>query len=225
MNVSAKPKEHYIDNVKFTQAATEYSRLYNECVAAGLPKPKLSNYCGECIILLANKISNMNCFNGYSFKDEMISDGIEVVLRYFHKFNPEAISKKTGKKTAGAHAYFTMFIYNAMRNRIKIEKLEMFIRQKYIAQCEDIFIELQEHDAANFNEELKDILKEMSGDEYLEYDEKNKIKADKATNNNIVLKTVVDKKEIEDHKEIVDIFYPESDLDFFVDSENEALIW
>ena len=172
-----KKKEHYIDNNKFSQAASEYAALYEKNLQEGLPPPQLSRYCGECIILLANKISNMNCFNQYTFKDEMVQDGIEVCLKYFHKFDPEKISERTGKKSAGAHAYFTKFIYNAMVNRINIEKHQMLLRHKYIAQCEDIFVELQEHDSENFNGELKDILREISGDDYIEYD--NGIKIEK----------------------------------------------
>jgi len=171
-----KKKEHYIDNNKFSQAASEYAALYEKNLQEGLPPPQLSRYCGECIILLANKISNMNCFNQYTFKDEMVQDGIEVCLKYFHKFDPEKISERTGKKSAGAHAYFTMFIYNAMINRINIEKTQMYLKQKYIANSEDIFVELQEHDSENFNGELKDILREISGDDYIEYDKKLQLK-------------------------------------------------
>lgn len=180
-----KKKEHYIDNIKFSQAAFEYAELYEKNLQAGLPPPQLSNYCGECIILLANKISNMNCFNQYTFKDEMVQDAIEVCLKYFHKFDPEKISKRTGKKSAGAHAYFTMFIYNAMINRINIEKTQMYLKQKYIANSEDIFVELQEQDTENFNEELKGILREMSGDDYIEYDKKLQLKHDEYKANNL----------------------------------------
>lgn len=177
--MSKKKKEHYIDNVKFTQAATEYALAYAEAEENNLRPPRISNYCGECIILLAHKIANMNCFNQYTFKDDMISDGIEVCLKYFHKFDPEKISLRTGKKSAGAHAYFTMFVYNAMVNRINIEKEQMYLKQKYIANCEEDFVELQEQDTENFDDELKFLLKEMSGDDYLEYDKRLKVKQDK----------------------------------------------
>ena len=198
-----KKKEHYIDNVKFSQAATEYAELYEKNLQAGLPPPQLSNYCGECIILLAHKISNMNCFNQYTFKDEMVQDGIEVCLKYFHKFDAEKISERTGKKSAGAHAYFTMFIYNAMINRINIEKTQMFLKQKYIANSEDIFVELQEQDTENFNGELKDILREMSGDDYIEYDKKLQLKHDEYKANN--LKNILVLEAVEEFDDMLDL--------------------
>lgn len=165
-------KRYYVDKVKLNIEAMNYVRQYNESKANGLPKPQMSNYLGECIILIAQKSSNMPSFVNYSFKDEMISDGIEIAFRYFHNYDENTISKRTGKKTAGAFGYLTQIICQAFVKRIGIEKRVMYRKQKYIAQSWDVFVDIQEHDTENFTEELKGILQEMSGNEYEEYDAK-----------------------------------------------------
>jgi hypothetical protein len=173
-----KAKQHYVDKVKFNLEATKYVNLYNEAKAAGLPKPQMSNYLGNCIVLIANKSSNMPSFVKYPFKDEMISDGIEIAFRYFHNYDEEAISVRTGKKSAGAFGYFTQIICRAFIKRICIEKRLMYLKQKYIDQSWDVFVDIQEHDSENYTEELKDMLQEMSGDDYKAYDAKMKLKHD-----------------------------------------------
>jgi len=171
-------ERHYVDRKKFNEASAAWVSIYKEAKANGLPKPRLTNYLGECIILIANKAANMPGFVNYPFKDEMIDDGIEIAVRYFHNYDENAISKRTGKKTAGAFGYFTQTVCRAFVKRIVTEKKLMFLRQKYIAQSWDMFVDIQEHDSENFTEELKEILQEMSGDEYKEYDAKIKAKRD-----------------------------------------------
>jgi hypothetical protein len=73
-------------------------------------------------------------------------------------------------KSTGAFSYFTRTIVNAFIKRIKMEKIQMYVKQKYISECEDIFVDVQEHDEENFTEEMRDILQEMSGDEFKLYD-------------------------------------------------------
>ena len=43
-------------------------------------RPKVPEYIGECILKIANGLSNRPNFINYTYKDEMISDGIENCL-------------------------------------------------------------------------------------------------------------------------------------------------
>jgi hypothetical protein len=165
-----KQKKDYIDNQKFSQEAAAYVELYNYNTEHGLENPKLSNYLGHCIILLATKISNMPSFNNYNYKEEMIGNGIEIACRYFHGFNPNKISKRTGLPSAGAFPYFTMIIYNRYLKTIADEKLQMFVKQRYVAESDDIFANMAEQDIDDHGEALKEVLSEMSGLEYLDHD-------------------------------------------------------
>lgn len=175
-----KQTENYIDNEKFTEEAIKWIELKKLD-----PSITQTRYLGECIILIATRIANMPCFQNYSFKDEMISDAIENCIRYFDRYNPEAISKRTGKKTIGAFPYMTTIAYYAMVRRIATEKKQMFLKQKYIAVAmEDIFV-VQEHEIGLVNEEYCNILREMSGNDYVEYDIKIAVK--KQTSADILL--------------------------------------
>lgn len=73
-------KKHYVDNNKFFEAIVEHKRLCAEATEKGLDMPRISNYIGECIYKIAEKLSTKPCFIGYSFRDEMISDGVENCL-------------------------------------------------------------------------------------------------------------------------------------------------
>ena len=163
-------KKHYIDNVKFSEEAAKYVEEYNYAKDNGLVKPKLNEYLGKCILLLANKVSNMPSFNSYSYKDEMVSEAIEIAVRYFHNYRNDVISKRTGKPTAGAHTYFTTIMANRMYKCRADHKLQMFIKEKYISESSDLFVEIQSQDEKEYSESLKEILDEMSGCQYLEYD-------------------------------------------------------
>jgi len=162
-----KQPENYIDNEKFTAETVKWVALKKQN-----PNITQTKYLGECIILIATRLANMPCFQNYPYKDEMISDAIENCIRYFDRYDQDAISKRTGKKTIGAFPYMTTIAYYAMVRRIATEKKQMFLKQKYIAVAmEDIFV-MQEHEVGLVNEEYCNILREMSGDEYVEYDMK-----------------------------------------------------
>lgn len=178
-------RKHYIDKEKFNEETVKYVNLYNDNVENGLPKPQMNNYLGSCIILLANKVSCMPAFNNYPFRDEMISDAIEICVRYFHKYDENAISKRTGEKTAGAFAYFTQAVARRMFKRRAEEKVQMYLRQKLIVHSEESFQQMQMQDEKEHVDILNNILEEMSGDDYVEYDlklaaKKKELKAKKA---------------------------------------------
>lgn len=74
-----KPKD-YVNNEKFYLEMVRYKEKIEEHKQKGLPKPQVSEYIGLCILLIAQKLSNNRNFIGYTYKDEMISDGVENCL-------------------------------------------------------------------------------------------------------------------------------------------------
>ena len=141
-----KTKKHYIDKEKFNQETIKYVNLYNDCLENGLPKPQMNDYLGRCIILMSHKISCMPCFSGYSFKEEMIGDAIEICVRYFHKYRADAVSVRTGNQTAGAFAYFTQVIARRMFKRRAEERVQMCLKQKLIVHSEESFQKMQDQE-------------------------------------------------------------------------------
>lgn len=115
-------KVNYVDNQKFYQEILEYKKKVAEAEAAGKEPPKLSNYIGECIYKIATKLSCKPCFMNYSFRDEMISDGIENCILYFHDYDPT--------RGMNPFAYFTQVIYYAFLRRINKEEKNRYIIYK-----------------------------------------------------------------------------------------------
>ena len=74
-----KKKVHYVDNKQFLAAIVERKEQIREAESVGEPKPQISNYLGECILKIANHLSYRPNFINYTYKEEMISDGIETV--------------------------------------------------------------------------------------------------------------------------------------------------
>lgn len=157
----------YIDNTKFYEAIVERKVLLKQAEEKGLPKPQISNYLGECIVLIATKLASKGNFNGYSYKDEMISDGIENCIVYFDKF--DSVNYKN------PFAYFTQIIYFAYLRRIGKEKQQFLLKHKIIQSVGNKVMDLQDHDDdSEFINSYREFLQEFSNVEQPEIVKKDK---------------------------------------------------
>ena len=112
-----KKTAHYVDNKKFLEAMKEWKEKCREAEETGEERPQISNYVGECFLKIANGLSYRPNFINYTYKEDMISDGIENCLQYIHNFNPD--------KSNNPFAYFTQIIYYAFIRRIQREKKQI----------------------------------------------------------------------------------------------------
>jgi len=115
---------HYINNKEFLANISEYREKRIEAEECGDPKPQVTNYLGECFVKIANHLAYKSNFVNYTFRDEMILDGIENCLTYIDNFNPE--------KSNNPFAYFTQITYYAFIRRIQKEKRQQETKMKYI---------------------------------------------------------------------------------------------
>ena len=147
----AKEKPHYVDNKKFLEAMIEYRDRCEKAKSRNRKKPDVTNYIGECFLKIANHLSYRPNFINYTFRDDMISDGIENCLQYMDNFNPD--------KSKNPFAYFTQIIYYAFIRRIQKEKKQIQIKSKLIANAgvENIMDQLQGDDA-QYQSQLLDYL-------------------------------------------------------------------
>jgi hypothetical protein len=134
-----KKKVHYVNNKEFLAAIVERKELLKEAEESDLPKPQVTNYLGECILKIANHLSYRPNFINYTYRDEMISDGIENSLQYIDNFDPE--------KSKNPFAYFTQIIYFAFIRRITKEKKQQKIKDRILkrSNIQDM-IAVQAHD-------------------------------------------------------------------------------
>lgn len=123
-----KPVE-YVNNQDFHNAIVKYREQMEIAKAEGKEIPIMPNYVGECIWKIAEKLSTKPCFINYSFRDEMISDGVENCLLYFHDYNPNFVPAE-GNKPQNAFAYFTQIVYYAFLRRINKEEKNRYALYK-----------------------------------------------------------------------------------------------
>jgi hypothetical protein len=123
--MAANPK-HYVNNADFLQAIIEYRLKVKEAKETDEEKPRLSNYIGACFLKIAEHLSRKPNFISYSFREEMISDGIENCIQYVDNFDPD--------KSKNPFAYFTQIIYFAFLRRIMKEKKQLYVKYKATEQ-------------------------------------------------------------------------------------------
>ena len=105
-----KKTEHYVNNKQFLSAMVDYKEQCKLAENETKVRPPVTEYIGECFLKIANHLSYRPNFINYTYRDEMISDGIENCLQYIDNFNPE--------KSKNPFAYFTQIIYFAFVRRI-----------------------------------------------------------------------------------------------------------
>lgn len=118
---TVKKKKQYINNADFLKALVEYKERKSKN-----PNEPIPNYIGECFMKIAEGLSHKPNFINYTYREEMIGDGIENCLMYFENFNPE--------KSNNPFAYFTQIIYYAFLRRIAKEKKQTYIKYKATEQ-------------------------------------------------------------------------------------------
>lgn len=148
--IESKPVPvHYVDNKKFLEALNEYRAQVLEAKEKGLEKPIVSRYLGECFIKIATHLSYKANFINYTFKDDMISDGIENCLTAVEKFDPS--------RSSNPFAYYTQIIYFAFIRRIQKEKKQTATKYKMLENIDIDQIVTQSED----NHEMVNHLLEM----------------------------------------------------------------
>ena len=147
-----KRSEHYVNNKEFLEAIVKYKNDVAEAAEKGEPKPRITNYLGECFLKIATHLSYKPNFVNYMFREDMICDGIENCVQYIHNFNPE--------KSQNPFAYFTQIIHYAFLRRIQREKRQLEIKNKIIERSgySEVFDDNNTLDGSNYSDynQIKD---------------------------------------------------------------------
>lgn len=116
--------EHYVSNKDLQAEFVIYNEKKQKWLAEGKGNPPLSEKIGKAILMIAHRRTYSRNFIGYTqlWKEAMIDDAIEACVKYAHNYNPE--------KYNNPFAYITQIINNALINRIKIEKTQLYIKYK-----------------------------------------------------------------------------------------------
>jgi hypothetical protein len=153
----ATKKKQYVNNPDFLAALVEYKEGCRLAKKNKTAPPAIPNYIGECFMKIAEGLSHKPNFINYTYRDEMISDGIENCLMYFNNFDPS--------KSKNPFAYFTQIIYFAFLRRISKEKKQTYVKYKATEQLGvlDEFELMELEDGTTKQFELYDNIAEFIG--------------------------------------------------------------
>ena len=125
--IKTKKKVQYVNNVDFLKALIKYKKDVRGAKRAKSEiKPKIPDYIGKCLLLIAENLSHKPNFVKYTFRDEMVGDAIENCIMYFDNFDP--------KRSKNPFAYFTQIIWYAFIRRIHKEKKQLYTKYKITEQ-------------------------------------------------------------------------------------------
>jgi len=133
----------YIDNQEFSKAVHDYNVRRKEAEAEGKDIPIIPDYIGQCFMQMSEGMAKKPNFNRYTYKDEMIADGIENCIRYIYNYD---MDKQTRTGNPNAFYYFSQIIYYAFIRRIKKENKQTEIKNNLLDSTNiEMFIESDEN--------------------------------------------------------------------------------
>ena len=166
-------KVHYVNNKDLYAAMVLYREKVIKAKEENKQLPQVPNYVGTCFMLICNKLSTKPNFMGYSYRDDMIADGIENCVAAAHSFDPT--------KSTNPFAYFTQIAWNAFIRRIAKEKKQTYIKHKNFEQSnllDDLMEENYIAGTKTHNEYSDDIIKNFE-DKLIKTQKKNKLGIEK----------------------------------------------
>jgi len=122
---------HYVNNAEFSQAVVDYVTIVQEAKAQTQTLPIVPDYIAQCFLRIAEGLSHKSNFIRYTYREEMVMDGVENCLKAIENYNIEAATR-TGKPNA--FAYFTQIVWYAFLRRIAKEKKQQDIKLKYLSK-------------------------------------------------------------------------------------------
>ena len=154
----ARTNVHYVNNKEFLAAMVEYREKVLAAKAEGRQKPRVPNYIGECFVKIANHLAYKANFINYTYREEMVLDGIENCITYLDNFDPA--------KSSNPFAYFTQITYYAFLRRIQKEKKYMATKYRYIQNLDINSIITEDADGSEHTNEFINYLRKHIDDAY-----------------------------------------------------------
>lgn len=115
-------QSYYIDNQEFMKAVSAHNKVVAKARRKKQEPPAASDYIGSCLLKIARGLARRPNFNGYVYKEDMIAEGVEKMLRYIENFDPA--------KGTNAFAYFSQICWFTFCSVIMAEKKQLYTRYK-----------------------------------------------------------------------------------------------
>ena len=142
---------HYVDNKSLYATMVEFKEACKDAEECGEEAPPIPDMVGAALLKIANRLSTKPNFINYTFREEMVSDGIENCINYIGNFDPD--------KSKNPFAYFTQIIYYAFLRRIQKEKKQQDVKAKLIANSgAEMMMDSLVGDDAQYKNQMLDFL-------------------------------------------------------------------
>ncbi len=130
--IKPRDKPHYVNNREFSYAVVDYVKAANKAKEDGDSNPVIPDYIAICFMKICEGLSHKPNFVRYTYRDEMVMDGVENCLKAIYNYNIDTATR-TGKPNA--FSYFTQIAYFAFIRRIVKEKKQTDIKFKFMEQA------------------------------------------------------------------------------------------
>ena len=130
--IKQRDKPQDVNNRQFSYAVVDYVTEANAAKEAGTKNPIVPDYIAICFMKICEGLSHKPNFVRYTYRDEMVMDGVENCLKAIYNYRIDA-STRTGKPNA--FSYFTQIAYFAFIRRIVKEKKQSDIKFKFMEQA------------------------------------------------------------------------------------------
>ena len=130
--IKPRDKPHYVNNRDFSYAVVDYVKAANDAKANDKKNPVVPDYIALCFMKICEGLSHKPNFVRYTYRDEMVMDGVENCLKAIYNYNIDTATR-TGKPNA--FSYFTQIAYFAFIRRIVKEKKQTDIKFKFMEQA------------------------------------------------------------------------------------------
>lgn len=156
-NMTTKQK-HYVNNEQFLSEMVKFKNAVTLSKGNDSERPRVPEYIGDCLFKIATHLARKPNFANYTFKEDMVSDGVENCLLYIDNFDPE--------KSKNPFAYFTQIIYYAFLRRIQKEKKHLYI--KYKSMENEVINSLIENNGEEYvTSNLNDVLHDSYSEQFI----------------------------------------------------------
>lgn len=115
-NDQPKGNTDYVNKQEFHELLVERKKIFDE---TGV-RPKITDKLGLMILKISENLSYKRNFINYSFREEMVGDGVENCIRYIDRYDTE--------KYSNPFAYFTQACFFAFVRRIKRENRQTTVK-------------------------------------------------------------------------------------------------
>jgi hypothetical protein len=139
---------NYVDNVKFYEAMKDYIYECRECRSKNTQIPRVTEYIGSCILLIAQNLSKKPRWVRYPFREEMINDSVLNCLTYIENYDPDRFTNP--------FSYFTQVVHFAFIRYTEKERSELYTKLA-VSEHMDVFdltSDTQTHDVQSYDVSL-----------------------------------------------------------------------